>query len=357
MLVNGQPQAFANSNQDTGSQSSQPRLVIAPGNRTIDLHYTAIEFSAPEKIGFRYKLDGLDGESDWKEAFARRTAYYQRIPPGEYTFHVQACNADGVWNARDTPLAVTVVPYFWETGWFRATIILAFSGLFASTLWWMVRRRYRIRLARLQTLNAIERERLRISKDMHDHLGGMLTQVSQLSDMSLNETEDKPLMKQRFERIGNRARVAVQALDEIVWATNPKNDNLASFAEYVSRFSDELFEYTNVRCWQEVPATFPALPLRAEVRHNVFLAVQEAFNNALKHSKCTEVWLRMKLDESRVTLEIEDNGCGFTPDQVATGGNGLGNMKARLADDAGQAIVISSPGKGTRIRFIIPVTS
>ena len=64
-------------------------------------------------------------------------------------------------------------------------------------------------------------------------------------------------MKHRFERIGDRARVAVQALDEIVWATNPMNDNLASFAEYVSRFSDEFFEYTNIRCWQEVPtATF-----------------------------------------------------------------------------------------------------
>ncbi len=160
----------------------------------------------------------------------------------------------------------------------------------------MLRRRYRLRLARLQTLNAIERERLRISKDMHDHVGGMLTQMSQLSDLGLNETEDQALVKHRLERIGNRSRVAVQALDEIVWATNPKNDNLASFAEYVSRFCDEFFEYTNIRCWQEVPATFPALPLRADIRHNVFLAVREAFNNALKHSKCTEVWLRMKLD-------------------------------------------------------------
>jgi signal transduction histidine kinase len=147
----------------------------------------------------------------------------------------------------------------------------------------------------------------------------------------------------------------VQAMDEIVWATNPKNDNLASFAEYVSRFSDEFFEYTNIRCRQEVPATFPTLPLRADVRHNVFLAVREAFNNALKHSKCTEVWLRIKLDEGRLSLEVQDNGCGFNPVQVMAGGNGLGNMRDRLAEDGGKTVFISAPGMGTRIRFIFQV--
>jgi signal transduction histidine kinase len=212
-------------------------------------------------------------------------------------------------------------------------------------------------MERLQTLNAIERERLRISKDMHDHVGGMLTQMSQLSDMGLNETKDPALVKTRFERIGSRSRDAVQALDEIVWATNPKNDNLASFAEYVSRFSDEFFEYTRIRCWQEVPAALPALPLRADVRHNVFLAVREALNNVLKHSQGTEVWLRMKLDEGLVTLEVADNGCGFVPDQAMAKGNGLGNMRTRLVEDGGKTVVMSAPGKGTRIRFIFPVSA
>ena len=349
MLVNGQPQTLASA----GAARQPARLVIAPGSHDIELHYTAIEFSAPEKIGFRYQLAGID--SGWTEALARRTVYYQRIPPGEFTFHVQACNAGGVWSDQDTALEITARPFFWETSWFHATSILAISGGSAGILWWLLRRRYRQRLARLQTLNVIERERLRISKDMHDHVGGVLTQVSQLSDMGLNETEDRALVKNRFERIGNRARAAVQSLDEIVWATNPKNDNLASFAEYVSRFSDEFFEYTSIRCWQEVPATFPALPLRADVRHNVFLAVREAFNNALKHSKGTEVWLRIKLDEGRVTLEVEDNGCGFDPAQPAAGGNGLENMRARLAEDGGQTVMSSVPGKGTRVRLIFPV--
>jgi ligand-binding sensor domain-containing protein/signal transduction histidine kinase len=336
-------------------QPAAPRLVIAPGRRGIELHYTAIGFSAPEKIGFRYKLDPLD--SDWTEAGSRRSFSYPHLPPGDFTFHVQACNADGLWNTQDTTLAITALPFFWETSWFHAASGLLLSGVFAGTLWLVLRHRYKLRLGRLQALNAIERERLRISKDMHDHVGSVLTQVSQLTDMGLNETDDTPLVKKRFERIGNRARVAVQALDEIVWATNPKNDNLASFAEYTSRFSDEFFEYTNIRCWQEVPTTLPPLPLRADIRHNVFLAVREALNNVLKHSKCTEVWLRLKLEEDRVTLEVEDNGCGFELAQPAAGGNGLENMRARLAEDGGKTVLMSTPGKGTRIRFIFPVTS
>ena len=352
MLVNGRAVA---ARPDTNNPASPPRLAIAPGNHDIELHYTAIEFSAPEKIGFRYKLGGLD--SGWNEVLARRTVYYQHLPPGEFTFHVQACNADGVWSEQETTLAITVLPFVWETAWFHATTFLTLSGVFAGTLWWTLRRRYKLRLARLQTLNAIERERLRISKDMHDQVGGVLTQVSQLSDMGLNETEDQMLVKNRFERIGNRARVAVQSLDEIVWATNPKNDNLASFAEYVSRFSDEFFEYTNIRCWQEVPTTFPALPLRADVRHNVFLAVREAFSNALRHAKCSEVWLRIKLADGQVTVEVEDNGSGFTPSQTAAGSNGLDNMQARLTEEGGQTAIVSAPGKGTRIRFTFQITS
>jgi len=357
LLVNNQPQPLAAGpamDQATGEKPARAPVVIAAGPRDIELHYTAIEFTVPEKIGFRYQLEGYD--SGWQEALSRRQANYHHVPPGIYTFHVQACNAAGDWSGDDTTLTLVALPFIWERKGFQVAGMLALFGFCSGLLWLGLRRRYRLRLARLQMMNAIERERLRISKDMHDHVGGVLTQVSQLSDMSLNETDDRSLVRDRFERIGDRARVAVQALDEIVWATNPKNDNLASFAEYVSRFSDEFFEYTRIRCWQEVPTSLPALPLRADVRHNVFLSVREAFNNALKHSKCTEVWLRMKLDEGEVTLEVDDNGCGFSPGQGA-GGNGLENMRARLAEDGGRTVFISTPGKGTRVRFIFPVSS
>ena len=353
-VVSGTEREFTSSVSGSDPAAvAQSTLVIAPGKRDVELHYTAIGFSAPEKIGFRYKLDPLD--TDWKQADSQRTAYYPHLPPDNFTFHVQACNADGLWNGPETILSITALPFFWETSWFHVAAGTATCGFIAMVLWLVLRRRYRLRLTRLQAMNAIERERLRISKDMHDQVGSVLTQVSQLTDMGLNETDDQTLVKKRFEKIGGRARLAVQSLDEIVWATNPKNDNLASFVEYISRFGDEFFEHTNIRCWQEMPATVPAVPLSADVRHNVFLAVREALNNALKHARCTEIWLKMEIDDNQVILSVEDDGTGFTPTETLPGGNGLGNMETRLTECRGHVNLQSAPGKGTRIRFTFPL--
>jgi len=336
---------------DRHADTSPVALVIAPGAREIDFHYTALNFSAPENIHFRFKLDGLD--SDWVEAGTRRVAYYQRIHPGNYVFRVLACNADGIWSAAGAALAVTVQPFFWQTDWFLVVVGLVSVVLLAGTINGLVRRRYQRRLAQVETRNAIERERLRISQDMHDDIGGILTRVSMLSDAG--QSLPAVTASQQFERIGSQVRAAVVALDEIVWATNPKDDNLSRFAEYVGRFADECFEGAPVRCWQDIPTDLPFLPLRADVRHNVFLAVKEALNNVLKHSGATEVWLRLTLVEGRVSLEIQDNGRGFARESMPSGGNGLHNMRSRLAECGGTVELASSHGKGVTIRFAFPM--
>ncbi|EEF63377.1 sensor histidine kinase [Pedosphaera parvula] len=362
LLVNGQRRTVESrtmgrfDNQvDSASTNSQLRghISIPPGGREVELHYTAISFAAPANVRFRYQLKGLD--RDWVESGGRRAANYHHIPAGSYMFRVTACNADGVWSEPSAGLAITVEPYLWETTWFQVLAGLATLGWLAGVVRLMERRRYRRRLALLEMQHAIERERLRISQDMHDDVGSILTQVSQLSDLGQSETGGKLAANVQFERIGSQARAAVQALDEIVWATNPKNDNLPQFAEYVCRFADEFLENSGMRCWQEVPTDLPNLPLRADLRHNVFMAVKEAFNNIVKHSGATEVWLRLGLEDTTVHLGIEDNGRGFLPDQTALRGNGLGNMKMRLEECGGRMELISAPAKRTGIRFIFPL--
>ncbi len=353
VLVNRQIQSVRPQAQSSDDPETPPfSLTIAPGPREIDFHYAGLSFVSPEKVQFRFRLDGLD--PDWVGAGTRRVAYYQRIPPGDYVFRVLACNADGVWSEPGAALTVTVQPYLWETRWFRAAVGLVVIGLLAWMVYCVARRRYKRRLAQLETQHAIERERLRISQDMHDDIGGILTRVSILSDVGQSEADGETAPKQ-FARIGSQVRAAVVALDEIVWATNPQDDNLPRFAEYVGRFADECFENTTVRCWQEMPTDLPKLPLRADVRHNVFLAVKEALNNVLKHSGATEVWLRLTLNDSEVCLQIEDNGHGFAPESAAPGGNGLGNMKSRLAECGGSAELASTPGHGVKIRFVFPL--
>ena len=348
IVVDGQPQPLE-PGPENSTPRSVPRVVIPHGAWEVELHYTAIGLSSPESVRFRYRLARLD--KDWFEADGQRTAYYHDIRPGDYTFEVAACNADGIWSGQPTVLEITVEPYFWETLWFQITAGAGILGLIAA----MVRSAERRRYARLEMQHAIEKERLRISKDIHDDIGGILTQVSQISDLGQGEAENQHTLKGHFVRIGQQARAAVQGLDEIVWATNPKNDNLSRFAEYVSRFADEYFENSNIRCWQEVPTDLPNLPLRSNVRHNVFLAIKEAFTNILKHSSATEVWLRLMLKDGEVSIEIEDNGKGFSDKTVTAGGNGLGNMKTRLEECAGQIAFTSVPSEGTKIRFSFPL--
>jgi signal transduction histidine kinase len=329
------------------------RVTISPGQRDIEFNYTGLSFAAPEKLRFRYQLEGVD--SGWVEAQGRRVAYYQRIPPGEYIFRVMAGNADNVWSEQAAGMAVTVQPFFWERGWFVASLAAVALLAAAGTVWLVERRRYRQRLSKLELQNAVARERLRISQDMHDHIGSILTRVSILSDVGQGETEDASSPHQQFHRIGTQVRSAVQALDEIVWATNPRNDNLRSFADYVGRFADEFFESSPVRCWQEIPTDLPDRPLRADLRHDLFLAIREAFNNILKHSGATAMWLKLELTDTSVILKVEDNGHGFSPESVPAGGNGLTNIRSRLADCGGRMELESRPGQGTKICFTLPV--
>ncbi len=358
LLLNGQSHrvetsaANALDKQDTNHHSIAS-VTIPPGGRDVEVHYTGISFAAPEKISFRYRLEGLD--KDWVEAGARRTAYYHNIPPGNYVFRVNACNADGVWGTDSQALNLSVEPFLWETATFRLVAVFAGLAMLGGVARLMERRRYKRRLALLETQHAIQRERLRISQDIHDDIGNVLTRVSQLSDMGEGDPIVTTATQKQFERIGQQTRLAVQSLDEIVWATNPKNDNLPQFAEYLCRFADECFEASPIRCWLEVPTNFPNLPLRTEIRHNVFLAVKEALTNVLKHSHATEVWLTLTLDSDGVRIHIKDNGRGFAPEKVAAGGNGLGNMKARLAECGGQVFFFSGAKHGTEIKFVFPL--
>ena len=356
LKVNGQAQPLTVAAENLGlSQRSNlvAHVAIPPGGRDVELDYTAISFAAPEKISFRYRLAGLD--ENWVEAGARRTAFYHALPAGDFIFHLSACNADGVWSEDFAALKISVQPYIWETTWFRITGTLAGLALLGGVARLVERRRYKRRLALLETQHAVERERLRISQDMHDDIGSILTQVSQLSDLGQSDAAAAAVSQKQFERIGQQARVAVQSLDEIVWATNPKNDNLPQFVEYVCRFADECFEVSSIRCWQEVPTNLPNLPLRTDIRHNIFLAIKESFNNALKHSRAKEIWLRLELREDEVCISVKDNGRGFDPEKVAAGGNGLENMKARLAECDGRLFFYSSAEHGTEIKFVFPL--
>jgi signal transduction histidine kinase/ligand-binding sensor domain-containing protein len=342
-------------------------LRIPPGRQRLEIRFTALSFVAPERVRFQYRLEGL--ESDWAETTTKRSVDYSFLPPGEYNFHVMACNSDGVWNRTGATLAITKVPYFWQTWGFLIAAVLTAAGAVGGTVRAITRQRYRRRLERLERQRAIEKERTRIAKDIHDDLGASLTRITLLSQTARAEVEHPGPAATDLDQIYTTARELTQAMDEIVWAVDPHHDTLDSLVIYLGGFAQDFLSAAGIRCRLEGPLMLPPWPVTAEVRHNLFLAFKEAVHNVVRHSAATEAGIQFTLASSGFTLDIQDDGRGFDPSSPrgartgdgerprATFGHGLINMRKRLEEIGGQCSVESGAGRGTRVRFALPMKS
>jgi signal transduction histidine kinase/ligand-binding sensor domain-containing protein len=330
------------------------KIKIQPGGQRFEFQYAGLSFVAPEKMRFQYRLEGL--ENDWLDAGAKRTVDYSYLPPGNYTFHVRAANSDGIWNDVGATCSFEVLPHFWQTIWFHALEGISGAGLVAGVVLFITRRRMRVKLERIERQQAIERERTRIAKDIHDHLGANLTRISLLSQSAHGELQNQTQAAVQLDRIYDTSRELTRALDEIVWAVNPHHDTLDSLASYLGNFAQDYLVSLNIRCRLEVPLHLPQWPLTAEVRHDIFLAFKEAIHNVVKHSGATEVSVFLATGTDDFTLVIRDNGCGFNPaalpERVGRG-NGLKNMRQRLEKIGGGCEINSTPGHGTEIKFSV----
>lgn len=352
VLVDGQPVTNAPS-----------PLKIPPGRNRLEFHYTGLSFAAPEKVSFKYRIEGL--EKEWVDAGAKRVANYSFVPPGDYTFRVIACNNDGVWNETGVSLPFTLLPHFWQTLWFRVLVGAAAVAASGAIVWFDTRRRMRRKLERLERQHAIAHERTRIANDIHDDLGSHLTRISMLSESARNELENRAQAETDLNQIYDTAQELTRAMDEVVWAVNPKHDMLEGLAYYLEKFTEDFLKGADLRYRLDMPVQFPARPLTAETRHNLFLAFKEALNNVVKHAAATEVRISLQIETATLKLTVEDNGHGFAQNtesnngrnesDLLVSGNGLGNMQSRLTKIGGRCEVQSAPGAGTKVVFTVPI--
>ncbi|MBX3731171.1 MAG: histidine kinase [Verrucomicrobiae bacterium] len=343
VLVDGHPE---------GTAGMSLRLPVR--TRRLEIRYTALSLAAPSKVRFRYRLEGL--EEDWVDAGGRRSAVYTHLPAGQFRFQVLASNNDGVWNLEGAMLPVSVLPPFWQTWWFLGVATVAGLGLSAGGVRLVALRKLRARLRHLEAQHALERERTRIARDIHDDLGAGLTQIALLSALGERHSGDPAESAGHFRQIGTRARAIVQSADAIVWAVNPTNDSLDHLADYLAQHARDFLGAAGIRCRIEFPDTFPGVALTAEVRHALFLATKEALHNVVKHARATEVWLRLSVDADRLSLVVEDDGCGL-PAGFGDGaaGNGIGNLRRRLGELGGAAAFEQRQGGGAKVRLTVPL--
>jgi signal transduction histidine kinase len=216
------------------------------------------------------------------------------------------------------------------------------------------------RQERIERQHALERERSRIAQDLHDDLGATLTQIRLLSALESRDMLVPIPNRSRMSQVTEKARKMVASLDEIVWAVNPANDSLISLATYCCHFAEEFLRPTGIRCRLDVSDNLPHLPLTSEVRHNLYLTIKEALNNVVKHSRATEVWLRVRWQEDALRIILEDNGRGFastTETNEMNAGDGLINVRRRLEIIGGKFETESQPGSGTTSRIWLPLAT
>jgi ligand-binding sensor domain-containing protein/signal transduction histidine kinase len=331
-----------------------PSITIPPGGEELEIHYTALNFSAPGLVRFKSWLEGH--ETSWSEAGDERVVRYPKLPPGRYRFHVQACNEDSVWSGPDAAvLSVIVQPQFWQTGWFRISVILCLLGIVAGVVRHLSTQKLQRQLQTFRQHEALEKERARIARDLHDQLGANLTQVALLGEMAEADKEAPAEVESHAQQISQTARETTRSLDEIVWAVNPANDTLDGLVNYACKYAQDYLALAGLRYRAELPAQLPAIPIPPEIRHNAFLAFKEAVHNVVKHAQATEARIRLRLEPGQFVLEIEDNGRGTGSQTSPQNRNGLRNMRKRMADIGGSFEMGAAPERGTVVRLTVPV--
>jgi signal transduction histidine kinase len=207
---------------------------------------------------------------------------------------------------------------------------------------------------RVERQHALEAERARIARDLHDDLGSSLTEINVLASTGQRPHADGASQTNLFHAIAGKARSLIAALDVIVWAVDPEDNLLQSLADYLTGYAEEFFSHTNIACRFKVPVSFPQVTLDGRVRHDLLMAVKEALNNVVRHAEASEVEFRMEVASGGLEIEITDNGKGFETG-TEKGRHGLKNLSSRLLTLGGSCTLESRVAGGTVVTIRLPL--
>ena len=312
--------------------------------------FVALNFVHPERNQYAYTLDGHD--STWTYCGNAQYARYVNVEPGEYTFRVKGSNDDGLWNEEGASIAVIISPPLWARRSVQGFALVALLAAVGALIRYVEKRKLMRKIEQLEHETALERERARISRDMHDEVGSSLSEIVILSQLAKRKPQEAG---SHVEEISERASGLIDSVSEIVWAMNPDNDALDNLVAHIRYYGVRYLGLAEIPCRFHAPETVRPIPVPSEKRRNVFLVVKEALHNIVKHSGDTEVSITVTCEAGGVNLRIEDNGCGFVVNELLGTGNGLTSMMRRIDEIGGTLDVKSEPGSGAKISFAVPL--
>jgi signal transduction histidine kinase len=248
-----------------------------------------------------------------------------------------------------------VVPAWWERWYFQVGVSVLLLGLTAWLARTFVQRRLESKLRRLEQEHALEKERTRIARDLHDDLGGSLTAVGLLADRLVKAAP--PELTPQLSGLASLTKRLATDLSGIVWTMGASNSSLDRLAEFLRRYGERLFRNTGVNCVTHGVEKIPPVPLAPDPQHQLLAAAKEALTNILKHGRATEARIDLSYAGEVFEIRIVDNGTGFELDATAQRrGNGLRNMRSRLEEIGGSYQIVSAPGRGTQVILRFPTS-
>lgn len=319
----------------------------AGSGRRVEIVHSVDSLLSAQQMVVRHRLEGY--ETSWRDSGPQRRARYVRLPPGPYQFIAQARNAEGRWGQASTLFTFRVAPHFWQAWYFYP----ALAGVTALSVvgwarWRLTRQRRRLEHERGQ---ALEQERTRIARDLHDHLGALLAETALSGGLS---PEARLRLKQSLEELG-----------DLIWLVSPENDSARGWADFVSNYASRFFANAGLSLDLDVVVPNSEQPLSGVVRHELGSMLKEALRNILQHAGATQVWIRTSVTADQISLTIRDDGQGFDPSKLteepqpgampSLRGHGLLHLQARSASLGGSCCIDSTPGKGTTVDVAVPV--
>ena len=324
-----------------------PWLKVQAGHVHFQFDYAGLSFVAPQKVRYRYILEGFD--HGWTDAGARRSAYYTNIPPGRYTFRVQAANNDGLWSTTGAALSFELRPHFYQTLWFYALMLVAMAGMVVFFL------RQRLHAAERE-FRAVLGERSRIAREIHDTLAqgyvGVSVQLEVLAEL-LRQRKNEDAAKQ-LDKTREYVRHGLADARQSIWALRTQDSSEVTLPVRVRR----LVEAAEGSGLETQFSTFGAYrPLPAQIEQELLRIAQEAIHNVKRHAEASELFVQLEYEPEAITLEVRDNGRGGAQDlttETSPGHFGLTGIRERAVAIGGTLEVTSVPGAGTTIRLRAP---
>ncbi len=330
---------------------SGPSLTLPERAMNLEIAYTALSFAVPERVRFRYRLEGVD--ETWQDVGTRREAYYTHLEPGRYRFHVIAANNDGVWNETGATLELILPPAFFQTWWFRALCIAASLAV----LWMLFLLRLRqVRAHMRGLLEERHRERERIARELHDTLlqgiQGLILRFQSVAEMLPVDAPVRVAMEKALDRADD---VLLEGRDRVK-GLRAASQGTGELSQAFARVGEEL-ELDPPEGFHVVVEGQPT-PLDPLVRDEVFRIGREALVNAWQHAGARRIEVELTYGCRELRLRVRDDGRGIDAEILQAGGRpghwGLSGMRERARKMGARLDIRSRGGSGTEVELRVP---